>query len=63
MAISKFIPVNHDEYDEYAVVIEKYTTIHKVNKNSNAEIIIRHAIAAAIISIKIPIIITKVSHN
>lgn len=63
MPPSKVITIDNEKYYEYEVLVSEYKTKHLVKIDSNEHIVIKEAIAEAVISSKIPIIITKVSHN
>ena len=63
MATSKVITINHEKYYEYLVTVPEYTAMHMVKIDSNEGIVIRDAIAQAVIKFTIPIVITKVSHS
>ena len=63
MATSKVVTINHEKYYEYSVVIPEYKTKHFVKIDSNTDIVIRDAIALAVVTLTIPILITKVSHS
>ena len=63
MPPSKIVTIHHERYYEYEVLVPAYKTTHLVRIDSNEGIVIRDAIAQAITNGKIPIIITKVSHN
>ena len=63
MATSKIIFIDNEQYYEYSVVIPEYKTNHLVKIDSNTDIVIRDAIAHAVVTFTIPILITKVSHS
>ena len=63
MATSKVVTINHEKYYEYEVLVPEYKTKHLVKIDSNEHIVIKEAIAEAVINGKLPIVITKVSHN
>ena len=63
MLPTKTLTIDSTKYYEYSVVVPEFKATYLVMVDSNHEIVIREAIARAITTKKIPIVITKVSHN